>query len=363
MKILVLSDVNSPHTIKWVESLVESSIEISLYSLAAPKNDWFSKLGVTVTSLAVSAKIQLQKRVNQKYRYIKGVAQVKTIIKVFSPDIVHAHYATSYGLIGRLAGFRPFVVSFWGSDIQDFPHRSWLHKKLLAYVISKNTTICVTSKVMQKEVQLHFKKKSNYIPFGIKLHSFQKKKHTSSNNIYTIGTVKALEDVYGIDILIESYAFYAKNAEITSQLFIYGKGSKLEELKLLTRQLNIENQVFFKGYVQKNEVSLAYLDLDLFVALSHRESFGVSVLEASSSGLPVIVSSASGFKEVIDDGITGFSISNDNYEALAEKYAFFENSNNRNQFGANGSRFVEENFSFKENLRSQINLYKTILNK
>ena len=50
----------------------------------------------------------------------------------------------------------------------------------------------------------------------------------------------------------------------------------------IAKSLGLEHKVFFKGFVSGDNLVEAYQSLDIFVALSRRESFGVSVLEASS---------------------------------------------------------------------------------
>src|SRR3546814_939066 len=58
--------------------------------------------------------------------------------------------------------------------------------------------------------------------------------------------------------------------------------------------------------------------LDVFVALSQTESFGVAAVEAAMCGLPVLVSDAEGFVEVVDDGVTGFVVPRSSPEAAAQ---------------------------------------------
>jgi len=361
MKILILSDVNSPHTVKWVRGLVMSEVKVQLFSLSFPEKDWFSSLGVACQSLAVSNQLQQKQSISQKLVYLKGVKMIRKMVQSFDPDILHAHYATSYGLLGRRVGFSPFVVSFWGSDIQDFPSRGFLHKKILSYVLSNNTTICVTSKAMQRDVTTYFSKSSKHIPFGINLAAFSKSKEKQA--IYTIGTVKSLEDVYGIDLLIRSYDAYRKIAKRASQLLIFGKGTKKKELTQLVDELNLSDFVQFKGYKEHEHIAEAYQSFDVFAALSHRESFGVSVLEASACHLPVVVSRASGFEEVVLEAETGFRIENTDLNQIAAKFLYFEDEKERKQFGDRGAKFVQTAYDFELNLKQQLAVYQEIVKR
>ena len=68
-----------------------------------------------------------------KLFYFKFVKLLKTAIKKFTPDVLHAHYATSYGLIGALSGFHPFVISAWGTDVMRFPQKNFINKFILQY--------------------------------------------------------------------------------------------------------------------------------------------------------------------------------------------------------------------------------------
>ena len=57
----------------------------------------------------------LQKRAGglSKLNYLKVLPELKKVIAGFKPDILHAHFATSYGLLGALSGFHPFILSVW----------------------------------------------------------------------------------------------------------------------------------------------------------------------------------------------------------------------------------------------------------
>ena len=122
MKVLLLSDTYSEHTEKWALGLVDCGIEVGLFSFNRATYEWHHVKGITVF-------YEPEKQINAenmltKLAYIKYVAVLKRIINHFKPDILHAHYASSYGLVGSLTGFHPFVLSVWGSDVYDFPTKS-----------------------------------------------------------------------------------------------------------------------------------------------------------------------------------------------------------------------------------------------
>ena len=59
----------------------------------------------------------ISQRILDKMVYIKAIRLLRRQIRLFKPDFLHAHYACSFGLIGALAGFHPYVLSVWGSDV------------------------------------------------------------------------------------------------------------------------------------------------------------------------------------------------------------------------------------------------------
>ena len=94
-------------------------------------------------------------------------------IKKFEPQLIHAHYASSYGLLGYLTGFHPFVLSTWGSDILDFPNRNRINKWLLKKVIHSADQICSTSKVMAYSIsKMTSHNHIKTIPFGVDTQRF-----------------------------------------------------------------------------------------------------------------------------------------------------------------------------------------------
>src|SRR4051812_10906244 len=121
-KILFLGDVNSPHIQKWVSGVASLGYQTGLFSMAPPLTKWFEEAGVMLLNgqRNISPASDLQ-----KIRYVKFKSGVSEAVQSFHPDILHAHYATSYGQLGRLSGFHPFIISAWGSDIFDFPKRSF----------------------------------------------------------------------------------------------------------------------------------------------------------------------------------------------------------------------------------------------
>jgi glycosyltransferase involved in cell wall biosynthesis len=211
-----------------------------------------------------------------------------------------------------------------------------------------------------------FLNQNNFVtPFGIDTRIFLPKVNKIHSDEIVIGTVKTLESVYGIDTLIKAFCVIQKrNLPMRTRLLIVGKGSKMGDYKQLARSLEQEDKIEFFGFVNHDEVPSLLQSFDVFVALSRSESFGVSVLEASACGLPVVVSDAEGFVEVVENNKTGLIVpKNDEVAAAKAIEELILDPEKRKQMGQFGRAHVEENYSRDKSLDIMIEAYtQTIQN-
>src|SRR5690349_1095641 len=121
MKIMLLADAGSAHTRRWAAALLESGYQLTLVTLSGSLPDDLARHPrLRFHSLNTSRSRQKGPLLG-KLTYLRLLPALKKLIRQEQPDILHAHYASSYGLLGALTGFHPFVVSVWGSDVYLFP--------------------------------------------------------------------------------------------------------------------------------------------------------------------------------------------------------------------------------------------------
>jgi len=365
--ILLLSDINSAHTRKWALSLAAKGYRIGVFSLNKNKSDWFKgNKNIEFLSEGVGFDVAGKKEAG-KAAYIKTLSSLKKTIKAFKPDILHAHYATSYGLLGALSGFHPYVISVWGSDVYDFPKKSILHKRILKRNLKKADYIMSTSHCMAEETMKYTSKRIEITPFGIDLNEFRPQKVQSIFNEgdIVIGTVKTLEPKYGINYLIEAFDIMQKrHSALPLKLLIVGGGGQLDEMKKLCEQKGINSKVKFTGRVQHDEVPAYHNMIDVFVALSvlDSESFGVAVIEAMACGKPVVVSDVSGFSEVVEHEVSGVIVSRRNAEAAANAIGkIITDKELAHEYGVQARKRVEKLYDWDKNLEQITAIYNRIL--
>ncbi|MBC7351309.1 MAG: glycosyltransferase family 4 protein [Thermogutta sp.] len=121
----------------------------------------------------------------------------------------------------------------------------------------------------------------------------------------------------GVDILLEAFARVVQN--VPSQLLIAGDGPERTKLEEQAARLRVNDRVHFVGFQQPKDLPRFYCAADLFVLPSRTEPWGVVVMEALASGLPVVVSNLVGcYPDVINDDQVGRVVAPEDPHSLAE---------------------------------------------
>ena len=358
MKLAFLAGQNSIHTVRWANAMVEKS-ELHLITMHQPSDPIDSRVKI----------YQLPHKAPHGY-FLNRQPLQKLLAKI-QPDLLHVHYASGYGTLGRLSNYHPLLLSVWGSDVYDFPATSFLHRALVAANLRQADWVGSTSEVMAKQTESicpdieHL----SITPFGIDVEKFRPEPMQDRNYI-TVGTVKKLAHKYGIDILLKAFARAKAIAEpdrsAKLRLIIVGDGNQRRELESLAQQLKIQDVTQFVGAVPHDRVPDYLNQMDIYVAASRldSESFGVAVLEASACGLPVVVSNAGGLPEVVQDGVTGYIAPKENVEATAQAILkLIKNKGDRQSFGAAGRELVLKHYVWQENVELMYEIYAKLLNK
>jgi glycosyltransferase involved in cell wall biosynthesis len=364
MKILLLADPASSHTIKWANSLSEKGLDIYIIGLSNFNPKLFNER-IKIESLNISQRFKTKTSGSfSKIVYLYAIKKIIKIIKIFKPDILHAHYASSYGLLGSLTGFHPFIISVWGSDIYNFPQKSFIHCKIVRFNLSKADVILSTSNAMSKQTKKFTDKKIIVTPFGIDTDKFKPKKSTSIfvASDFVIGTIKTLEKNYGIEYLIKAFKIVKEKQSVKIlKLMIVGTGTQQTYLKSLVNELNLKNDTVFTGYIDHQKIPNYQNMLDVAVIPSINESFGVTALEASACGKPVIASNVGGLLEVIEDGVTGYLVEKQNPQAIADALEkLINNEDLRKELGTNGRNKVIKEYNWEVCVEKMISVYKTL---
>ncbi|MEO0235321.1 MAG: glycosyltransferase [candidate division WOR-3 bacterium] len=364
MKVLILGNLNSVHTVRWINALNDEGLDVYAFGLSGADN---REIQIPIDKVRDAGIHECAScSTLTKIKYLSALIKLKEFIRSCDPDILHAHFASSYGLLGALSGFHPYVVSVWGADVYNFPRNSFLNREVIKFILMQSDVITSTSKVMAIETRKYTKKQIHVVPFGVDTSIF---KPTNVCSIFredeiVIGTIKALEKKYGIDVLIKAFHILkTRLGNYPLKLLIVGGGSQESELKNLVRVLGLERDVVFTGKVRHSEVARYHNMITIFAALSidESESFGVAVVEAMACGRPVVVSRVGGLPEVVEDGVTGFVVPPMNPEAAASALQnLITNPELRKKMGLKALERVKSFYDWRSNVKMMIRIYESI---
>ncbi|MBU2964978.1 glycosyltransferase [Amphritea sp. 2_MG-2023] len=366
MKVVILAGASSIHTIRWANGLSAAGIDVHVIS-QHPEIE------------ALNENVHLHLLPFHGYLgYFTIVPQVRRLLKKIKPDLLNVHYASGYGTTARLVGYSPWLLSVWGSDVYDFPEKSFVHKWLVRKNLLSADAVASTSNCMAEQVRTIVPElgEISITPFGVDMQSYKDKEGASfvsekAAGELWVGTVKAMSPKYGVDTLIKAFAITRRqlmeeNPKLGAclRLRLVGGGEQIDVLKKLTVSEKVAEVTSFLGPVPHSKVPSVLSDLDIYVALSRAdsESFGVAVIEAGAAGCPVVVSNAGGLPEVTLDGVTGFVVPRENPTAAADAiYKLVLDFNLRVKMGRAGASHVAENYDWQTCVEIMKSLYSKVI--
>lgn len=356
-KICILSDADSIHTRKWIYFLSQFDYEIHLISM----RDTSYVFKENVKKYIVGSPIK------SKLGYFMIPSKIKKLVKEINPDVLHSHFASSYGMFGALTKKKPFVVSVWGRDVYEFPKKNVVTKKILENTLKRADVICSTSEDMAKETIKYCNKKLENIvitPFGVDTNLFNIKKEILHNDVITVGVAKNLKPVYGIDLLLKAVKLLKDEREdIKIIIMVAGDGVERRNLEDLSKELEIGEIVNFLGNIDNIKIPEIMNEMDIVCLPSYEESFGVAAVEASSCGRPVLASYVGGLKETVIDGYNGFHFKKGDVKDIKDKLVkLIDDKESMKIMGQNGRKMACSKYDWENNAQIMKKLYDELIN-
>ena len=145
------------------------------------------------------------------------------------------------------------------------------------------------------------------------------------------------------------------------KLTLVGEGNRLQEYKTLVADLGLADCVEFAGWLNSREIQTLAAKSSIGIFPSRIESFGLSVVEAMATGLPVIAASGGAVPENIENGVTGTLVPVNNSDALAEAInRTLEKPQYSEMMAKAAKSTVQQKFSWDRAAENMIEIYKNI---
>ena len=365
IKICIISTIRNAHIIRWARILISRGYDVVIIS--SEPNEWEIKGIDIIECLSVGRSSYLE----NIFAQFKRTLLMRQRIRETKPDVVHIHsldyiHPLVFGIVNCVTGdFRNLIISVWGSDITGSTDSSqrkrgvWAKKVLLnqAREITASTRFlaAATEKIIENTRAVHI------VPFGIDCRLFKRRKERLPAKEINLCFIKHLTAKYGPDYLLKAMPIVLGQVA-NVHLTMVGHGNMDTVLKKMARDMGIEKNVSFKGYIQNEHLPEVLAQMDIFVMPSLYESFGVSAIEAQAMGIPVVASNVGGVPEALLDGETGLLVEPGSPEALAGAIIkLATNPELRKKMGKAGRKFVLDRFDIERNVTLIEALYRKVL--
>ena len=281
------------------------------------------------------------------------------IIKRYRIDVVlHTIWLTA--LISHLF-YRflpiPYFISVHASEILD-DSRTW-RRRLKRYLkpwrirtLKKAKGLFPVSRFSAKIVSSQGieKKRICVISNGVDPQRFRvANSNTKKSAQNKLLTVARLDLHKGHDLVLEAMDIL-KREGFAPDYLIVGEGEEEINLRKKVEILGLNRQVKFTGFIPDSQLPDIYAECDIFVMASRQiperldliEGFGISFLEASASGLPVVAGNSGGVSDAVCDGETGLLVKPDEPEDIAcALKRLLKDDEFAHELGKNGRKWVE----------------------
>jgi glycosyltransferase involved in cell wall biosynthesis len=312
VKICVLGNALSIHTKRLVTYLANKGYEVHVISFRRSRIDEIP---------VYHYEPRCDNSIYKGFHFLRKFKEIRRLIWTIKPDILHAHYLTSYGLLGTLSGFTPLVVSAMGTDLIVDSRKSLLHRFVIASVIKKSNLVTVGASHLAKRVRelggdIH---KTLKVTAGVNTEYFNLSKRPRGDTKRTVVlSCRVFEREQNVEYLIQAIApILRKRRDI--ELHFCGDGSHRAYCQNLIRELGIEQNANFFGFVDHDQMPLYYCQADIYVSSSTSDADHISLMEALACGLFPVVSDIPTNREWIEDNKNGFLAPLNNPEIFGER--------------------------------------------
>lgn len=293
-------------------------------------------------------------------RYAKSLGVTKVLIH-------YAHYALQMRSLFKYLDAQLFIhchgydTSFHGLNY-NYPHQPLHHDSYVDDLLAlPGETIFIANSKYTARVLKDFGISDKNISlkyFGVEVDDiYPERKIKDKISILYLGR---FIDCKGPDLTIDAFNL-ARDKGLNAELIMAGEGSLIVTCELKRLESKYAEDIHLLGSVTREEAEKLYHNADIYTMhnrlgpLTNREeAFGVSILEAMASGLPVVTGKSGGVMEIVVDGETGILLMPGDVKAQAKAFIeLFSDPQLRREMGEAGWRRVKACFS-QENEKAEM---------
>lgn len=283
----LLGDANSPHTRRWALEMRARGWRVSLVTARPEPLDGVEQ--------------RILPPVRRQADWLLRVGAARRHVHELAPDIVHAHYLTSYGYLAARCDRHPLVMTAWGSDLLVTPHtRPWM-RWLTGWVLRRADLITGDSAdLVEAARQYNPRSPVQEIHWGVDLTRFASTPWVHKDGLHIV-SLRAWEPNYQITTLIDAFALLHRQLPGTPlQLHLLGGGSLEPTLRTQAQALGLTQSVTFHGRLDDAGMAAVLARCKISVTVPTSDATSVAMLESMACGLAVVASDLPANRQWID---------------------------------------------------------------
>ncbi len=282
-------------------------------------------------------------------KWIKMRNEIRAIKRIDSDYIITTRIFDAFlvSLFAKKRGIKKIAIDFY------YPTK--MHEILLNWATFAYSKVIVLNEEVKNIYRNRFKNKvfaiNNFINTDVEYIS-----DLNNKNILSVGKLSKNKGFYDLlkimDILVK------KDDEI--KLFIIGDGKESRSLRNKVREMHLEKNVIFTGFLNQFEIEDYMLNSSVYAMCTKNENYGINLLEAMNYGLPVFAfDSAQSAQKLLKDG-SGILVANrDIYEYADRLYRMLHNKKMRD-FYSDRSLEKVQNYSITKAKYAWINMLEEL---
>ena len=299
-------------------------------------------------------------------------AKMSEVITYQELDILHVHYAIPHSISAYLARQitkRPFkiVTTLHGTDITVVGNEPEF-LPVTQFGINESDGVTAVSNYLSEQtyktfdINIDIKVIYNFVntqEFSRKTNSELRKKYAPDGEKIMIH-ISNFRPVKRVDSIIEIFAKICE--DIPSKLLLIGDGPERGKAEKMCRDLDICDHTLFLG--KQTDIQDFLSISDLVICTSKTESFGLTILEAMSCGVPVLSTRVGGIPEIVENEKQGFLLDGLDIDefALAGK-TILSDKKLQDEMSKSGMKRARDKFDAKKIIPQYEKYYKEVLDR
>ncbi len=248
--------------------------------------------------------------------YVRAIPQVRRLVRSIAPDLVHAHFLTSNGLVATASGFHPLVVSARGSDVHN-SLRSTARRALIRYVVQRADLVNpVSAELAEKVATLGVPaEKTLCLSQGIDAKRFDVPRVARASEVAHLICTRKLHRPYQPHTIVAALAALADRG-LAFEMTFAADGRDLSALRHEVAARGLGERVRFLGGYTPAELPSLLAAADVYVSASLWDGTSPALLEAMAAGVFPVVSDCPANREWVSGAGDGMLFPPDDVPAL-----------------------------------------------